>query len=290
MSKKKILFLLTCAVALFLLSGCSLPTDAKGKVIQITGNTTFSYMMSEEGIFSAIFVYPLAKLVNLLAPHLGVALAIVAVTVLINAVVLLLTWKSNVSSQKMQLLQPEIARIQKRYEGRDDQQSRLRMQQEIQQIYAKNGVNMLGSMLVGFIQFPILIAVYHAVQRAESVINGSFLGMKLETSPLHGTQNGQWIYAVAFLVMIGVQFLSMKLPMFLQEKRAKEEAEKHFRRYEKPANPMGNTMYIMILFVSVLLFSWPSAMTVYYIISSCVMIAKTFLVDHFVHKEMEKSI
>lgn len=288
MNKKKIFFLLTVLAALFFLSGCRLPMDAEGKVIQITGDTNFSYMMTKEGIFSALFVYPLANFINLLTPYSGVALAIVIVTVTINAIVLLFTWKSNVSSQKMQMLQPEIARIQKKYEGRDDAQSRMKMSQEINQIYASNGVNMVGSLLTSFVQFPILIAVYHAVQRAESVVNGSFLGMQMETSPLIGLQQGKLIYGIAFALMLITQILSLKAPMWLQEKRAKAEAAKHFRRYTKPANPTGNMMYFMLIFISILLISWPSAMTVYYTISSCVMIGKTFLIDHFVHKELDK--
>lgn len=283
MKKKKIVFLLTLLVALFLLNGCALPMK-DGKIIQITNDTTFQYMMSEEGIFAAIFIYPLAKCINLLAPHIGVVLAIVVVTIGIHGIVLLFTWKSNVSQQKMQALQPEMVRIQKKYEGKDDQQSRIKMQQEISALYAKNGINMFGSLLVGFIQLPILIAVYHAVQRASSVASGHFLNMNMETSPLNGLKEGKVIYIFAFLTMIMIQIISLRVPQWLNEKRARKEAEMHFRRYEKPANPMGKSMYIMVLVVSSLLITWPVAMTIYYIISSLVMIAKTFFIDYVMRR------
>ena len=161
---KKLLMLLVIISALFLVSGCSSPTDENGKVIMITSSTTFKQIFDTESWFSALFVFPLSYSINLLTPKVGVAGAIATVTVLVNGVILLLTMKSNVQTQQMQLLQPEMDRINKKYEGKTDDASNMRKAQEIQSLYAKYNINPLGTILVTFVQFPIIFAMFQAVQ------------------------------------------------------------------------------------------------------------------------------
>ena len=73
----------------------------------------------------------------------------------------------------MQLIQPEINKIQRKYEGKDDDASKMRQAQELQNLYKKYGINPFGTILITFIQFPIIIAMYQAVQRSYAVTTGS---------------------------------------------------------------------------------------------------------------------
>ena len=280
MNKKKLFVVLSILVLLFVVSGCSIPTDEQGNFIQITNETTFQNMMDNEGFFSAIFVYPLSKLINIIAGATGnVGLAILIITVAINAIILVLTLKQNIAMQRMQAIQPELERIQRKYEGREDQASKMRMAQEMQNLYSKNKINPLGSMLVMFIQFPVIIAMYHAVQRSQAVATGTFLGISLELTPIEGIQNGQFTYIILFGLMLLAQVGSMLLPQKLAQRRAKMEAEKHHRPYRKTSNPMQSSMYIMMAVVLLLGVTWPTAMSFYWMISSCVNIVKTIIVD-----------
>ena len=287
MNKKKLLLFLSIVGLLFLMSGCSMPTDAEGKIIQITDSTTFKYMMDNEGFFSAILVCPLAKCINFLVPKTSVAAAILIVSLTINAILLLFTWKQNVSQQKMQMLQSDIDRIQKKYEGRTDKNSQMRQASEIQSLYANAGINPLGSLLVTFVQFPLLIAMYYAVQRSSYVATGTFLGMQLSITPLQAVATGSYGQFVIFLMMIGAQIVAMRVPMWLSERRAKMEAEKHYKRYVKPEEnaTMQTTMFIMPIFIGFIMLNWPTAMSFYYLISSLIMIGKSVLVDSFVAKK-----
>jgi len=286
-NKKRLLILFSIVMALFLLSGCSMPMDENGKIVQITDDTTFQYMMSNEGIFAAIFVYPLAKIINFLVPRTNILVAIAVVAIGVHTLITLLTWKSNIATQKMQLIQPELAKIQKKYEGKDDQVSRMKMSQEMQALYQKNDINPMSSFVTMFIQFPVLIAMYHAVQRSEYVANGTFMGLSLAKTPLQGLQEGNYGYMIIFLLMMLLYIVTMKVPTYLSEKRAKAKAEKQHRRYEKTANPMASSMYFMVIFFGVLLINWPTAMSFYHCITSVVMIVKNIVVDHLVYKESE---
>ncbi len=289
MNKKKILLLIGIVAALLLLSGCARPMDENGNILKITNETTFSSILNDEGIFSAIFIFPLAKFINFMVPYTGVGLGIVIVTVVINLIVLALTWKSSIGAQKMQVIQPELQRIQKKYEGRDDRNSMMKMQNEMNNLYKKYDVHPFGSIFSMFLQFPILIAMYNAVQRAAAVAEGTFAGMKLEVTPRAGVASGQYGYAVLFVLMILVQLLSMKVPTWLSERRAKLEAEKHFRTYRKPEgqNNMMTSMIVMIVFISILMLNWPTAMSLYYLVSSLTMILKNVLIDSIIAKQGE---
>ena len=280
MNKKRLLVVLSILLLLFVVSGCSIPTDEQGHFIQITDETTFQYMMDNEGFFAAIFVYPLSKIINYVAGATGnVGLAILIITVAINAIILVLTLKQNISMQRMQAIQPELERIQRKYEGREDQASKMRMAQEMQNLYSKNKINPLGSMLVMFIQFPVIIAMYHAVQRSSAVATGTFLGISLEKTPIEGIQGGQFVYLILFALMLVAQIGSMLIPQKLAQRRAKMEAEKHHRPYRKTSNPMQSSMYVMMAVVLLLGITWPTAMSFYWMISSCVNIVKSFIVD-----------
>ncbi|NLC97003.1 MAG: membrane protein insertase YidC [Erysipelotrichaceae bacterium] len=276
---KKLLMLLVIISALFLVSGCSSPTDENGKVIMITSSTTFKQIFDTESWFSALFVFPLSYSINLLTPKVGVAGAIATVTVLVNGVILLLTMKSNVQTQQMQLLQPEMDRINKKYEGKTDDASNMRKAQEIQSLYAKYNINPLGTILVTFVQFPIIFAMFQAVQRAESVAKGSFIGLSLEQSPWNGIKSGQYLYIAIFIVMMITQVSSMMLPQFIAKNKAKKEAEKRHKKPEQSNNPNQNMMYYMMIPILVLSITWPAAMSIYWIINSLVNIGKTLIVQ-----------
>lgn len=292
-NRKKLLILLLVIGALFLLSGCTAPTDENGKIVQITTDTTFSQIFESESWFNALFVYPLAQAINYLTPKIGVAGGIATVTFVVQAVVLLLTLKSTVATQQMQMLQPEINRIQKKYEGKTDDASKMRQAQEMQNLYKKYNINPLGTLLTAFIQFPIIIAIYQSVQRSAAVATGSMdiFGnvIHFEMTPWEGIMSGQFIYLIVFLIMAVLYFLSMQIPMLITKQKAKKEAEKHHRKPEDTKNPMGNMMYYMMIPILVLSIMWPTGMTIYWIISSLVIILRTLLVQYvFIDKLQNK--
>jgi YidC/Oxa1 family membrane protein insertase len=88
--------------------------------------------------------------------------AIILLTFTIRILILPLTFKSVKSMQKLQVLQPEMKKIQERY--KDDKQ---RMNQEMMKFYQENKVNPLGSCLPLLLQIPFFIALFELL-RSES--------------------------------------------------------------------------------------------------------------------------
>lgn len=285
MNKKRLILVLTVILLALTLSGCSVPVDENGQTILINQNTTFGEVM-DEGVFAAIITYPIAQAINYLEPFVGIALAITIVTLAINAIVLTFTFKSNVAMQKMQEIQPELTKIQAKYEGKTDEQSQQRMAMEMQQLYAKYGINPIGSLLSTFIQFPILIGMYNAVRRSAAVANATFAGVSLSQTPKEAFLNKDWLCVVIFVLMVITQFLSIKTPQWVAEYRGKKEADAHHKSYKKPEQNQNIMMtYGMLVMISFIMLSWPTALSLYYVIYSIINIIKTLLIDKLSHKE-----
>ncbi len=91
-------------------------------------------------------------------PNIG--LAIIIMTVLIYMAMLPLTIKQQKFSKLQRKMQPELNKINKKYEGRKDPESMERQQAEIKEVYGKYGVSATGSCVQLLIQMPILLALY----------------------------------------------------------------------------------------------------------------------------------
>ena len=74
-----------------------------------------------------------------------------------------LTYKQQKFSRMSVRMNPELQAIQKKYKGKQDQVSMMKMQDEMKAVYAKYGTSQTGSCLPLLIQLPVLLAVYRVV-------------------------------------------------------------------------------------------------------------------------------
>ena len=268
---------------LFVLTACTNVIDPDTKRVYLDKiiylDTSFSAILDSESWFTALLIYPLAQAINWIDQYLGVFLAITIVTIAIKLLTLGATIKSTVASQKMQMINPELKRIQAKYEGKTDSQSKMKMGQEMQALYSQHNINPFGAMGVMFIQFPVIIAMYQAVQRSSAVFNGSVLGSSLSLSPWEAFQEGAWIFMVIYLLMGGFQFVSMKLPMWLQKKNNPVK-EKKYASEKKSGPNMEIMMYSSIGFIMVLAIGWPTAMSLYWLVTSLAQVGQTLFIQH----------
>lgn len=124
----------------------------------------------------------------------GWGLAIIGLTVLVRLVILPLTVIQGRSTVKMQEIQPELNKIQKKY--KDDPE---RLNLEIMDIYKRNKVNPVMGCLPVVIQFPVLIGMIRALDY-EPLRAAKFLGFVL------GNPGG----LVMAIAAVATTYLSMK--------------------------------------------------------------------------------
>src|SRR4051795_11847853 len=98
-----------------------------------------------------------------LGPESGWAwtLAIIGLTITIRAALIPLFVKQIKSSRNMQLLQPKVKELQKKY-GHD----RERLAQETMKLYKETGTNPFASCLPILVQMPIFLALFRLLDQA----------------------------------------------------------------------------------------------------------------------------
>jgi YidC/Oxa1 family membrane protein insertase len=76
------------------------------------------------------------------------------------------------ASRRMQLIQPEMQKIQKKYKGKTDPESRQAMTQETMGLYKRTGTNPFSSCLPVLLQSPIFFALFRVLNSLTDVANG----------------------------------------------------------------------------------------------------------------------
>ena len=94
---------------------------------------------------------------------MNIGLCIILFTIVMKLLMLPLTLKQQKSSKLMTVMQPELQAIQKKYKGKNDNDSMMRMNVETKAVYEKYGTSMTGGCLPLLIQLPIMLALYRVM-------------------------------------------------------------------------------------------------------------------------------
>lgn len=117
-------------------------------------------------------------LLNLLHYVFGYGLSIVVLTVMVRGAMFPISRKQALFSIKMQEMAPELKKVQEKYP--DDPQARM---QATQEFYRKHGINPLGSCWPVFLQMPIFLGLYFALQESIHFRLASFLWIENLAAP-----------------------------------------------------------------------------------------------------------
>lgn len=227
----------------------------------------FSLFSDYEGLWASLFVKPLAWVIikaGKIFKNYGLALVIVSL--LIRLCLMPLTKKTAMQSENIKKAQPEIDRINKKYENKLDQDSQMKKSQEILLVYQKYNINPMSSCLFAFIQIPLLFAFIEAINRTPAIFEGNFLGLHLGTTPWIALKNGEWWYLVLVAILALVTYFSFNL-----NKGAVAPGDDT----QKQMNTMNNFMMVFIVYAS---FTMSTAICVYWISSSAFTIYQNLLV------------
>jgi YidC/Oxa1 family membrane protein insertase len=103
----------------------------------------------------------------------GWALSIVGLTVVVRFLMIPLFVKQIHSSRRMQLIQPEMQKIQAKYKGKSDPESRQKMTQETMDLYKRTGSNPFSSCLPILLQSPFFFALFQVLNNLPHVASGA---------------------------------------------------------------------------------------------------------------------
>ena len=94
-----------------------------------------------------------------LGPDWSWGLAIIGLTIIVRLILFPLTWKQYKSAQQMQMIQPQIKELQKKYKS-----DRGKLQEETMKLYSEHRVNPFASCLPLILQLPVFISLYAAIK------------------------------------------------------------------------------------------------------------------------------
>src|SRR5450631_3283476 len=101
------------------------------------------------------------------------ALSIVGLVVVIRVLLIPLFVKQIKASRGLQLIQPEMKKIQAKYKGRTDPDSRQKMTQETMALYKETGTNPFASCLPILLQSPIFFALFRVLNSLAGIAAGT---------------------------------------------------------------------------------------------------------------------
>ena len=217
-----------------------------------------------EGLCTSIFVKPLAFFILKIGEFTkNYALALIVVTIIIRLVSYPFTKKTAMQSELMKKANPEIQRIQKKYENKKDEESMMKQSQEMMAIYKKYNISPLSGCLFSFIQLPIFIAFYEAVQRIPAIFEGNFIGLQLGTTPWFGFRTSSFIVYILLMLLVAIStYYSFKMNMSGQT-------------LDKSMEKMPVYMSIMIIITALFM---PSALCIYWLFNNLCTIIQNELV------------
>jgi YidC/Oxa1 family membrane protein insertase len=160
-----------------------------------------------EGFFNTYLVQPFAGAIHMVAELFNgnFGLSIILITLIIRLALMPLMLKQYKRQQdmkvKMDVLKPEMDKIQTQLKKTKDPKEQQKLQQEMFALYRKHGVNPLNvGCLPILIQMPILMGFYYAIRSSHEIATHSFLWFNLGQPDLLITAAAGIVYYLQFKV------------------------------------------------------------------------------------------
>jgi YidC/Oxa1 family membrane protein insertase len=223
-----------------------------------------------------------------LSPESGLSwvLSIVGLVLVVRSALIPLFVKQIKSQRNMMLVQPELQKLQKKYKGKNDRDSREKFAKEQMDLYKRTGSNPLSSCLPILVQIPIFMGLFFTLNEAQARKSGvgpmnselaiqfseaSFLGAKLSETFLTAT-------SVQVQIMAGIMVFLMSASQFITQKQI-------IAKNQNPA--VQNSQYMqtqkILLYVFPLIFvisgvAFPIAVITYWLTSNFWTMGQQFIV------------
>ena len=226
----------------------------------------FSPVGNYEGLWTSLFVKPLAWLIIKIGSILkNYGLALIATCILIRLILYPFTKKTAMQSELIKKAQPEINKLEKKYENKTSTEDQNKKAQEMMLIYQKYKINPIAGCLLAFIQLPLLLAFYEAIQRTPAIFEDKLLFLELGKTPWNAIKGGEYGYII-LVILIFVATL------FAFRKTLKDQSA-------NPAMNMKTTLYFMLALITYSSFTIASAVGIYWVTSNIFTIIQNLLVE-----------
>ncbi|WP_051630116.1 membrane protein insertase YidC [Mycoplasma simbae] len=250
--------------------------------------STWSY-----GPFFSFVIYPIAALTVATRTPLPNAagwstfLVLVLAVVITRLVALAITWKATMSQALQEELRAKKAKIDAKYaDFKNNKEMRQRQQQEVADLYKKNGISPMDSILSLIISFPIFIAMWRVIQSVPEMKSTHWLGFDFAALSWRRLLNhGEWWYLFLLLAATVTQVLSMLVPRILNKRKTKHltiEQKQALRKSDR----MQWIMMAVFLFITLI---FVAGVQVYWVITNVWSILQAIAIHYFKKSKFYKA-
>jgi len=196
-------------------------------------------------------LFLILKTLHRITNNYGVA--IILLTTLIKIVFIPLTHKSYMSMRAMQILQPQMQALQKKYKH-----DKVRLNQEMMTLYKTNKVNPLGGCLPMVLQIPFFVALFNILYTTIELRQAPFIFW------IHDLSEKDPSYLLPIL-MGGTMFLQQKLqPTTMDPRQAKV------------------MLFLPVIFTFFFL-NFPSGLVLYWMVNNLLSILQQYVTMKYLH-------
>jgi YidC/Oxa1 family membrane protein insertase len=218
------------------------------------------------------------------------ALSIVGLTIVIRIILIPLFVKQIHASRRMQLIQPEMQKIQKKYKGKSDPESRQAMTQETMELYKRTGTNPFSSCLPILLQSPIFFALFRVLNDLSKIGNGTHAPIGGLTKQLASSAEGSTIFGASlsssFMGSSDPQVKILTVVLIVLMAVSTFTSQHQLMRKNMPASALDNPMakqqkwliYLMPLFFAISGPNFPIGVLIYWVTTNVWSMGQQFYV------------
>jgi YidC/Oxa1 family membrane protein insertase len=217
-------------------------------------------------------------------------LSIVGLVVVMRAAMIPLFVKQIHASRRMQLIQPEMQKIQKKYKGKTDPESRQAMTAETMDLYKRTGTNPFSSCMPILVQSPFFFGLFRVLNGLKPVADGRDepigpmsreLATQAEQSTLFGAQLSD-----TFLGANGISTQIVTVLLIIIMSVTTFTTQHQLMRKNMPASALDNPfakqqkviLYLMPIFFAISGVNFPIGVLIYWSVTNLWSMCQQFYV------------
>jgi YidC/Oxa1 family membrane protein insertase len=223
-----------------------------------------------------------------LSPESGISwvLSIVGLVLVVRSALIPLFVKQIKSQRNMMIVQPELQKLQKKYKGKNDRESREKFAKEQMDLYKRTGSNPLSSCLPILVQIPIFTGLFFTLNDAQARKSGvgpmsSELAVQFSEATLFGAKLSETFLTATTIqvqILAGIMVVLMSASQFITQKQI-------IAKNQNPA--VQNSQYMqtqkILLYIFPLIFvisgvTFPIAVITYWLTSNFWTMGQQFIV------------
>jgi YidC/Oxa1 family membrane protein insertase len=264
----------------------------------IAAGTAARFTISEPSFFTKAFrTFITAPFLNFLilvasfTPGHNLGVAILVLTLLVKLLLFFPTQHSLEGQKKMQMLQPKFEALKRKYSDDKD-----KLQEETMKLWKEHKINPFQSCLPILIQFPVLIGLFYVIRDGSNLAFSHHLICPIyQHLEWHFGMHFLWLdllkpdyYVMPFLLVV-LQFFQLKLSFSIAKRKKKKETMgdvvKEVKEAEEgdPVSQQELQQKVMTwglpLMIGVFAFRFPSAVALYWGISTLFAIGQQVIVN-----------